>query len=156
MHLNKLVTTQIKMHLNTSVNIRVNYQGAAVVDKNIGAVMFLFFSGLGICILAEFGRFLCYNLMVDEDQQENGASDTGSESENDDLRGYEQLILILQSQCVETGKSFFCELLSRIFHGRKQDIHSVLSFESAKVMLSKGQPVIIGKLLTLVWLLSPT
>jgi len=99
--------------------------------------------GLGLCILAEFGRFLCYNLMVDEDQQDINDADTESESESDDLMGYKQLILVLQSQCVETGKSFFCELLSRIFHGRKQDIHSVLSFESAKVMLSKGQPVII-------------
>ena len=56
-----------------------------------------------------------------------------------------QMIIILQSLCVETG--FFCELLSRLFHGRKQDIHS---FESAKVLLSKGEPVIIGKL-TKIW-----
>ena len=91
--------------------------------------------------------------MVDN-QQDNNDSDDESDSENDDLSGYKQMILILQSQCVETGKSFFCELLSRIFHGRKQDIHSVLSFESAKVMLSKGQPVIIGKLPPQVWLCS--
>ena len=110
------------------------------------------FPGLGICIMTEFGRFLNYNLLVDDEEPENADSDSDEDTDGKDetkaetVTGYKQMIIILQSQCVETGKSFFCELLSRLFHGRKQDIHSVLSFESAKVLLSKGEPVIIGKL----------
>ena len=89
--------------------------------------------------MVEFGRILLYNLLIDEENK-----DADWENEEDVMHGYKQMILVLQSRCVETGKSFFSELLSRIFHGRKQNIHSVLTFESAKILLSKGDPIIIG------------
>lgn len=101
--------------------------------------------GLGLCILAEFGRILLYNLLIDDESTSNEENDSDGESEDYYTNGYKQMILVLQSQCVETGKSFFCEILSRLFHGRKKDIHSVLSFESAKLLLTRGDPVIIGK-----------
>ena len=99
-------------------------------------VLLTLISGLGICLLVEFARVMLYNVLVDEE-----STDLNEETE---LHGYKQMILILQSRCVETGKSFFSELLSRIYHGKKQNIHSVLSFESAKALLSKGDPIIIG------------
>ena len=87
---------------------------------------------------------MLYNLLVDDEDAEGDESDT---EESDDMthnRGYKQMMLILQSHCVETGKSFFSEILARIYHGKKQGINSLLSFEGAKVLLSKGEPVIIG------------
>lgn len=100
----------------------------------------IYVSGLGICLLAEFGRVLLYNLLIDEENSRDGEPD-----EEHIMHGYKQMILVLQSQSVETGKSFFCELMSRIFHGKKKNIHSILSFDSAKSLLSMGDPVIIGK-----------
>jgi len=100
----------------------------------------IYVSGLGICLLAEFGRVLLYNLLIDEESNRDDEPD-----EEDIMHGYRQMILVLQSQSVETGKSFFCELMSRIFHGKKKNIHSILSFDSAKLLLSLGDPVIIGK-----------
>lgn len=91
--------------------------------------------------MAEFGRVLLYNILIDE----QGTGDYDIDQDEDEvMHGYKQMLLVLQSQSVETGKSFFCELLSRIFHGKKRNIHSILSFESAKHLLSKGEPVIIG------------
>ena len=84
-----------------------------------------------------------YNLLIDEESLDNSDFDMDEESEIS--HGYKQMILVLQSQCVETGKSFFFEILSRLFHGIKRNIHSVLRFESAKMLLSRGDPVIIGK-----------
>ena len=81
--------------------------------------------------------------MIDEESLDNSYYDMDEESEIS--HGYKQMILVLQSQCVETGKSFFCDILSRLFHCSKRNIHSVLSFESAKMLLSRGDPVIIGK-----------
>ena len=89
---------------------------------------------------------MLYNLLVDDEDAEGDESDT---EESDDMthnHGYKQMMLILQSHCVETGKSFFSEILARIYHGKKQGINSLLSFEGAKVLLSKGEPVIIGML----------
>ena len=84
-----------------------------------------------------------YNLLIDEESLDNSDFDMDEESEIS--HGYKQMILVLQSQCVETGKSFFFEILSRLFHCTKRNIHSVLSFESAKMLLSRSDPVIIGK-----------
>ena len=103
---------------------------------------------MGVCILTEFGRFLIYNLLVDGEQSEysddSDASD-GEMDQNDGFRGYKQMMVILQSQAVETGKSFFSEVLVRMFHGRKHGIFSTISFDSAKKLLGKGEPVIIGE-----------
>ena len=101
--------------------------------------------------MAEFGRFLLYNVLIDDECSMEDSHDSDEENnEREVVVGYKQMILVLQSQCVETGKSFFCELLSRMYHGKKQDIYSVLSFESAKWLLSKGEPVIIGKIYSLI------
>ena len=93
----------------------------------------------------EFGRFLLYNILVD------GGEPLGNLDESDDdieeplaeFRGYKQMLLVLQSKQVETGKSLLSELLLRIFHGKKTGLQSTVSFDSAKVLLGKGEPVVI-------------
>ena len=95
--------------------------------------------------MAEFGRFLLYNILVDSGEDLGDMED--SDDENDDqveeFRGYKQLLLVLQSKQVETGKSLLSEVLLRIFHGRKTGLQSTVSFDSAKVLLGKGDPVVI-------------
>ena len=109
--------------------------------------LFMFcFSGLGVCVLAEFGRFLNYNLVVDGEREEDEEENSDNDNEEDCfLQGYKQMILILQSGTVETGKSFLCEVLARMFHGKKHGICSTISFDSARKLLGNGEPVIIGK-----------
>jgi hypothetical protein len=102
--------------------------------------------GLGVCVLAEFGRFLLYNILVDGEDCNTQEAEL-EETDEEEFRGYKQMLLVLQSGEVETGKSFLAEILLRIFHGRKHAIHSTLSFESAKSLLGKGEPVVIGWLL---------
>ena len=100
-----------------------------------------------MCVLAEFGRFLIYNLLVDGQNDEDSDDSDESDNENEQaevFHGYKQMLLVLQSQAVETGKSFLSEILVRIFHGKKQGIHSTLTFDSAKNLLGKGEPVVIG------------
>ena len=93
-----------------------------------------------MCVLAECGRFLLYNILVDgedcdtDDQEPDDSSDIG----------YKQMLLVLQSTEVETGKSFLADLILRIFHGVKTSKHATLSFESAKTLLGRGEPVVIG------------
>ena len=103
-------------------------------------------SGLGVCILAEFGRVLLYNILVDGGSSEEGIDNSDSEDESNcdsRLRGYKQMLLVLRSQAVETGKSFIAEILLRLYHGKKTTLHSSLSFDSAKVLLGKGEPIVI-------------
>lgn len=104
----------------------------------------MIYLGLGVCILAEFGRFLIYPLLVDGEQNEDDESSDGNSAI---FRGYKQMILVLQSETVETGKSFLCEVLARIFYGSKHGICSTVSFDSARRLLGKGEPVIIGELI---------
>ena len=61
----------------------------------------------------------------------------------EDFHGYKQMLLVLQSKQVETGKSLLSEILLRIFHGRKTGLLSTVSFDSAKWLLGKGSPVVI-------------
>ena len=104
-----------------------------------------------MCVLAEFGRFLIYNLLVDGDcdDEDEDEDEVMSDSEISEsmhrvkFMGYKQMMIILQSEAVETGKSFISELLVRIFHGKKAGIHSILSFDSAKSLIGKAEPVII-------------
>jgi len=103
--------------------------------------------GLGVCSLVEFGRLLCYNLLVDGTTGENcGDSDDddsdGVEQEAE-FRGYKQLLLVLQSNQVETGKSLLADIVTRIFHGRKTELKSTISFNCAKSLLGRGEPVVI-------------
>ena len=58
------------------------------------------------------------------------------------------MLLVLQSGQVDTGKSLLAEILVRIFHGRKQGIHSTLSFDGAKPLLGRGEPIAVGKIIT--------
>ena len=106
------------------------------------------FSGLGLCALTEFGRILLYNLFVDGDR-EGGSEDSDEEVGPTDqavvFRGYKQMILIINSQQVETGKSFLADLLLRIFHGRKVGLNSTISFDSCKEFLRKGEPIVVGR-----------
>ena len=106
----------------------------------------LTFLGLGVCALAEFGRFLLYNVLVDGASAEDivDSDDSLSEAPEIEFRGYKQMLLVLQSQQVETGKSFMSEVLLRIFHGKKIGLLSTLSFDSAKTLLGNGEPVVIG------------
>ena len=69
-----------------------------------------------MCVLSEIGRFLSYNALAD-------GEDCNVEEENDE-RGAEAVL--------------------RIFHGTKTGKHSTLSFESAKSLLGRGEPVVIG------------
>jgi plasmid replication initiation protein len=68
-----------------------------------------YFLGLGVCALAEFGRFLIYNILVDGGRGEEmeDTDDSDSEDQEVEFRGYKQMLLVLQSTEVETGKSFF-------------------------------------------------
>ena len=104
------------------------------------------FLGLGVCLLAEFGRFILYNCLVDG--QDTNMQDEGNEDDDaadeEEFVGYKQMMLVLQSGEVETGKSFLSDVLLRIFYGVKHVKHSTLSFDSAKSLLGKGEPVIIG------------
>jgi len=102
-------------------------------------------TGLGVCVLAEFGRFLLYNAVVDGEDCAQENLDNGEENDPDDagFHGHKQMLLVLQSNEVETGKSFISELLVRIFHGKKTGIFSTISFDSAKVLLGRGEPVVI-------------
>ena len=93
-------------------------------------------------MLAEFGRFLLYNVLVDGDSNISG--EENEEDGADGLRGYKQLLLVLQSSECETGKSFLSDVLLRIFYGYKHAKHSTVSFDSAKVLLGNGEPVVIG------------
>ena len=72
------------------------------------------------------------------------SDDSLSEAPEIEFRGYKQMLLVLQSQQVETGKSFLSEILLRIFHGKKIGLLSTLSFDSAKTLLGNGEPVVIG------------
>lgn len=99
-----------------------------------------------MCALTEFGRILLYNILVDGDREgPNSDSDDEDDLAQNEInfKGYKQMILILNSQEVETGKSFLAEILLRIFHGRKVGLHSTLSFESAKNCLRTGEPIVI-------------
>lgn len=103
-----------------------------------------------MCALTEFGRILLYNILVDGDRDGPPGDDSeDSEDENADaedqitFKGYKQMILILHSQAVETGKSFLAEILLRLFHGRKVGLHSTLSFDSAKILLKQGEVIVI-------------
>lgn len=71
-------------------------------------------------------------------QEEDDAAD------EEEFVGFKQMMLVLQSGEVETGKSFLSDVLLRIFYGGKHVKHSTLSFDSAKSLLGKGEPVIIG------------
>ena len=104
------------------------------------------FPGLGVCVLAEFGRFLLYNAVVDGEDSAQDNLDIEEEIDHGDagFHGHKQMMLVLQSNEVETGKSFISELLVRIFHGKKTGIFSTISFDSAKVLLGRGEPVVIG------------
>ena len=84
---------------------------------------------------------MLYDILVDG---ENLIDDDDEDLLGDDFRGYKQMLLVLQSQQVETGKSFLSEVLVRMFHGKKQGIHSTLSFDSAKFLLGRGEFVVIG------------
>ena len=99
-------------------------------------------TGLGICILAEFGHFLLYNILVDAGDE--GLDDLEDDTMTPTMRGYKQMLLVLQSPGVDTGKSFLSETLVRIFHGRKQGIFSTVSFDGIKPVLGRGEPVVIG------------
>ena len=103
--------------------------------------------GLGLCALAEFGRLLIYNILVDgqDSSEDMDDSDDGGDtaSSPQEFRGYKQMLLVLSSQAVETGKSFLADLFLRIYHGKKRSLHSTLSFDSAKVLLSQGEPIVI-------------
>ena len=120
------------------------------IDISLSNPLYFICLGLGVCVLAEFARFLIYGLLVDGEQNEDvDSSDDEADvamQENDFFRGYKQMILILQSETVETGKSFLSEMLARMFHGSKHGISSTISFDSARKLLGKGEPVIIGKL----------
>ena len=77
------------------------------------------------------------------------SDDSDKERDMEDFpRGYKQMMLVLHSHETETGKSLLAEILLRIFHGRKQGLHSVLSFDSAKTLFSKGEPIVIGSLIS--------
>ena len=87
-----------------------------------------------------------YNLLVDGGCDESGDEEEEDDATNDtvaEFSGYKQMMLVLQSQAVETGKSFLSEILVRIFHGKKMGVHSTLSFDSAKSLLGRGEPVVI-------------
>ena len=104
-----------------------------------------FLTGLGVCSLCEFGRFHIYNLLVDNSG--DNLEDTDDDSDTDDqvdLVGYKQILVCLQSTEVETGKSFLSEIATRLFYGKKKEILSTISFNSAKTMLGHGEPIIIG------------
>lgn len=107
--------------------------------------------GLGLCALTEFGRILLYNILVDGDREgpldESDDEDGGPNEDDITFHGYKQMILVLNSQEVETGKSFLAEVLLRIFHGRKIGLNSTISFDSSKEFLKKGEPIVIGGLL---------
>ena len=64
---------------------------------------------------------MLYDILVDG---ENLIDDDDEDLLGDDFRGYKQMLLVLQSQQVETGKSFLSEVLVRMFHGKKQGIHN--------------------------------
>ena len=100
---------------------------------------------MGVCVLAEFGRFLLYNLLVDggSDNLEDSSDSDEENEEGNSFRGYKQMLLILQSQGTDTGKSFLSEVLATIFHGKKYGIQSTLSFDVARGFLCKGEPIII-------------
>ena len=107
----------------------------------------LFLLGLGVCSLVEFGRYLAYNILVDGS---SGNDDEDSEDEDSvaagaELVGYKQLLLVLQSNEVETGKSLLANIASRIFHGKKVELMSTISFNNARTMLGRGEPIIIGE-----------
>ena len=124
-------------------NILGNY---LVVCPLQHVIVIIDFSGLGLCAVTEFGRILNYNLLVDGERDgEPDDSEDEADEVVDQFRGYKQCILILNSQEVETGKSFLAELLLRIYHGRKVAANSTLSFDSAKEFLRKGEPIVIGK-----------
>ena len=99
-----------------------------------------------MCVLAEFSRFLIYNLLVDGEMEDEDEVDLLESGDNGDkFRGYKQMILVLHSEHVETGKSFLCEVLARLFYGSKHGICSIISFDSARKLLGNGEPVIIGE-----------
>ena len=108
--------------------------------------------GLGVCSLVEFGRLLSYNILVDGSTGENygdsddGDSDDGENEQEAEFRGYKQLLLVLQSTQVETGKSLLADIATRILHGRKTELKSTISFNCAKSLLGRGEPVVIGGL----------
>jgi len=103
--------------------------------------------GLGVCVIAEFGRLLLYNCLVDgsgeDENMDDEDSDNGEAPNTEEFRGYKQMLLVLRSKSVETGKSFLSELLLRIYHRKKRTLHSTLSFDSAKVLMGKGEPIVI-------------
>ena len=70
--------------------------------------------------------------------------DSDSEDQEVEFRGYKQMLLVLQSTEVETGKSFLSEIVTRLFHGKKTGILSTISFNSAKTLLGNGEPIVIG------------
>ena len=111
--------------------------------------MTFIFSGLGLCGITEFGRILCYNVLVDgerEVQTDESEDETEIAAEDIIFSGYKQMMLIINSQEVETGKSFMAEMLLRIYHGRKVGANGTLSFDSCKEFLRKGEPIVVGKL----------
>ena len=79
------------------------------------------------------------------DSSEADLDDDDSDNEDQEhLVGYKQMLVCLQSTEVETDKSFLSELATRLFYGKKQEILSTISFNSAKTMLGNGEPIIIG------------
>ena len=132
--------------LNQTVMFLLAYVICSVYTHLI--LKFLSFLGLGVCVIAEFGRLLLYNILVDssgedENMDDSEDSDNGEAPNTEEFRGYKQMLLILRSKSVETGKSFLAELLLRMYHGKKRTLHSTLSFDSAKVLLGKGEPIVI-------------
>ena len=97
----------------------------------------------------EFGRLFCYNCLVDGSTSESsGDSEDDSDDDNNqdaEVRGYKQLLVVLQSTQVETGKSLLADIASRIFHGKKVGLNSTISFNCAKTLLGRGEPVLIGR-----------
>jgi len=102
--------------------------------------------GLGLCGITEFGRILLYNILVDgerELQTEESEDERVTSAEDIIFSGYKQMVLVLNSQQVETGKSFMAEMLLRIFYGRKVGANGTLSFDSSKEFFRKGEPVVV-------------
>ena len=87
--------------------------------------------------------FLGDTTVVNETPSEEFCPENEQEAE---FRGYKQLLLVLQSTQVETGKSLLADIATRIFHGRKTELKSTISFNCAKSLLGRGEPVVIGGL----------
>ena len=97
-----------------------------------------------MCVLSEIGRFLSYNALADGEDCNMEKEDDDGGVEAEEFSGFKQMLLLFQSSEVETGKSFLADIVLRIFHGTKTSKHSTLSFESAKALLGRGEPVVIG------------